>query len=149
MRQCKDQEIVYCAGGLVWREGTKGREILLILSQNDRSWKLPKGHIDADDPTWESAAKREVLEETGYRTVITDFAGYTKYPVKGVPKVVLYWHMEPDGEHNFEPNDEIAAIDWLPLAEAIDRLTFLNDKKFLLQFVSTSTSNSVHPAQNA
>jgi len=144
----KDQEIIYCAGGLVWRDAAEGRQILLIMSRNDGAWKLPKGHIDAADPTWEAAAKREVLEETGYETIITDFAGFTKYPVGGVPKVVLYWHMQAGVENRFVPNDEISAIAWLPVAEAIDRLTFLNDKKFLLQFVSTKISPSVHPAQH-
>lgn len=144
----KDQEITYCAGGLVWRDSESEREILLIMSCNDRSWKLPKGHIDPEDPSLEAAAKREVQEETGYDTIITDFAGFTKYPVKGVPKVVLYWHMQPVGESIFEPNDEIAAIAWLPVRQAIDRLSYLNDKKFLLQFISTSISRSVHPSQN-
>ena len=127
-----NQEIVYCAGGLVWKEGTSDREVLLILSRNDQAWKLPKGHIESGDPSWEAAAQREVLEETGCRTVIIDFAGFTRYPVGKRPKVVLYWHMAPIGNHVFEPNDEVEAIAWLPVREAVDRLTFLNDKKFLL-----------------
>ncbi len=135
----KNQEIDYCAGGLVWREEGGVREILLILSREDQAWKFPKGHLDDDDPTWEFAAQREVREETGYETVITDFAGFTKYPVKGMPKVVLYWHMQPVGEPRFEPSDEIVDFVWLPLRDAVDRLTFLNDKKFLLEFASIDT----------
>ena len=135
----KNQEIDYCAGGLVWREEGGVREILLILSREDQAWKFPKGHLDDDDPTWEFAAQREVREETGYETVITDFAGFTKYPVKGMPKVVLYWHMQSVGEHRFEPSDEIVDFVWLPLRDAVDRLTFLNDKKFLLEFASIDT----------
>ena len=142
------QKLDYCAGGLVWRDGAAGRELLLVLSRDDRAWKLPKGHIDPDDATLEAAAQREVLEETGYRAIITDFAGFTRYPVKGVPKIVFYWHMAPDGEHNFEPNDEIIDIAWLPFAAAVDRLTFLNDKKFVLQFIPGSLLRSVHPGQN-
>jgi 8-oxo-dGTP diphosphatase len=131
-----NHEIVYCAGGIVWREAERGRELLLILSREDQAWKLPKGHIDATDASWDAAAQREVKEETGYDTIITDFAGFTKYPVKGRPKVVLYWHMEAIGESGFEPCEEIEAFEWLPVHEAVNRLTFLNDKRFLLKFVT-------------
>ncbi|MDQ3013031.1 MAG: NUDIX domain-containing protein [Acidobacteriota bacterium] len=131
-----NQDIVYCAGGIVWRETERGREVLLILSRDDRAWKFPKGHIDDDDPSWDYAAQREVKEETGYDTVITDFAGFRKYPVNGrrgiVLKVVLYWHMAPVGEHDFVASDEIEHCEWVTLREAVDRLTFLNDKQLLL-----------------
>src|SRR5215510_3940851 len=122
-------KLVYCAGGIVWRKSGRGREVLLVLSREDGAWKFPKGHIDDDDLTWESAAQREVEEETGYATLITDFAGYTKYPVKKKMKVVFYWHMQPIGESNFEPSDEIERCEWVLEREAIDRLTFINDKR--------------------
>ncbi|HKX32836.1 MAG TPA: NUDIX domain-containing protein [Blastocatellia bacterium] len=131
-----NSKIIYCAGGLVWRRTERGRELLLILSRGDQGWKFPKGHIDETDPTWEAAAQREVKEETGYDTRITDFAGFTKYPVKEGPKVVLYWHMETVGESGFVPCEEIERFEWLALREAVDRLTFLNDKQFLLKFIT-------------
>ncbi|MCI0338849.1 MAG: NUDIX domain-containing protein [Acidobacteria bacterium] len=129
-----NREIIYCAGGIVWRYNERGREVLLIQSRKDREWKFPKGHIDDDDPGWDAAAQREVKEETGYDTFIVDFAGFTKYLAKGIPKVVLYWHMEALGESNFEPSDEIECCQWLTFREAVDRLTFLDDKQFLLKF---------------
>ena len=133
-------EIVYCAGGILWRENEHGPEVLLIRSRRNQDWKLPKGHIDDDDPGWDAAAQREVREETGYETIITDFAGFTKYPVNGGTKVVLYWHMEPVGESGFEPSDEIDCFEWLTLHDAVNRLTFLNDKQFLLQFSDNDRS---------
>jgi 8-oxo-dGTP diphosphatase len=131
-----NQHIVYCAGGIVWRQTERGREVLLILSRDDQAWKFPKGHIDATDPSWDAAAHREVKEETGYETRIVDFAGYTQYPVREGPKVVLYWQMEPIGESGFEPCDEIERFEWLAVREAVDRLTFITDKRFLLKFIS-------------
>ncbi len=131
-------EIDYCAGGIVWRRNEREREVLLIRSREDAAWKFPKGHIDPEDPTWEAAAQREVREETGYDTRITDFAGFTKYPVKRHLKVVLYWQMEAVGPWAFEPSDEIELCQWLPLREAVDRLTYLNDKRLLLQFSEPS-----------
>ena len=130
-----NKNIDYCAGGIVWREVSGGREVLLILSRGGNDWKFPKGHIDDDDAGWDTAAQREVKEETGYDTAITEFAGFTTYPVKGVSKVVFYWHMVPVGESDFEPNDEIIAYDWVSVREAFDRLTFPRDKEYLRQFV--------------
>ena len=129
-------KLVYCAGGIVWRWSDRGREVLLIMSREDQAWKLPKGHIDEGEG-WDRAAQREVEEETGYHTVITDFAGFTKYPVKNKMKVVLYWHMRPVGDFAFEPSDEIEQCAWFALPEAVNRLSFLNDKKLLLQFTET------------
>ena len=129
-------KITYCAGGIVWRESSRGREVLLILSRKNRDWKFPKGHIDDDDPGWDAAAQREVKEETGYDTVITDFAGFTKYPINHKTKVVLYWHMTPVGPWSFEPSNEIEKCEWAPVREAFNRLTFQDDKDFLRQFVN-------------
>ena len=54
-------KITYCAGGIVWRESTRGREVLLILSRKNQDWKFPKGHIDDDDDGWDAAAKTAAL----------------------------------------------------------------------------------------
>ncbi len=145
IREPKNHSIVYCAGGIVWRTsaGGTGEEVLLILSRSDQAWKFPKGHIDPDDPSWDAAAQREVAEETGYQTIITDFAGYTKYPVQGVPKVVLYWHMTPIGEGRFEPSEEVEAIDWLPIPAALHQLTFKNDRDFLRALIQQPTSGPI------
>jgi 8-oxo-dGTP pyrophosphatase MutT (NUDIX family) len=136
--------LVYCAGGLVWRDGEQGREVLLILSRDDQAWKFPKGHIDETDPGWDAAALREVREETGYVAEIIGFAGYISYPVVGrrgtAIKVVLYWHMTPVSAWAFMDSDEIEHCEWLPVRAALDRLTFLNDKQFLLKFITDERS---------
>ena len=133
------QKIIYAAGGIVWRDVSHGREVLLILRHKHQDWTLPKGHIE-DGESWDVAAQREVKEETGYDTVITGFAGFTAYRAKSKPKVVLFWHMEPAGECEFEPNDEVSHYEWVSAREAVDRLTYEKDRDLLRQFVRDEES---------
>ena len=131
----KNKELTYCAGGLVWRDGAVGRELLLIRMQEWQSWMLPKGRVEPTDAGWDAAALREVKEETGYTSVITDFAGHLQYiNSRGQEKLVFFWHMAPDGESSFAPNNEIDACEWVPLRAAIAQLTTEREQNFLRQF---------------
>lgn len=49
-------------------------EVLLVLREDFRIWALPGGGVEQDE-TWEQAAVRETLEETGYQVVIKQFVG--------------------------------------------------------------------------
>ena len=129
-------KITYAAGGLLWRKTKKGRQVLLIFRPQYSDWSLPKGHIEADDDGWDKAAQREVKEETGYDTAISDFAGFTAYRAKGKPKVVLFWHMKPIGKANFCQSDEVTACQWFTVEEAIEKLTYKKDKALLRQFAN-------------
>jgi 8-oxo-dGTP diphosphatase len=134
-----EQKITYAAGGIVWRNSSRGREVLLIMRAKHQDWTLPKGHIEKGE-SWDLAAQREVKEETGYDTAITGFAGFTAYEAKGNPKVVLFWHMRPIGESDFEPSDEVSHYEWVVAREAVDRLTYPKDKDLLRRFVTEAAN---------
>lgn len=55
----------YSAGGVVFRNGRKGVEFLLIEDLKGR-WSVPKGHVEAGE-TLEQTALREIGEETGLK----------------------------------------------------------------------------------
>jgi 8-oxo-dGTP diphosphatase len=49
-------------------------EVLLVLREDFRIWALPGGGLEPDE-TWEEAAVRETLEETGYQIEIKQCIG--------------------------------------------------------------------------
>lgn len=53
----------FTAGGVVYRQGQKSLEILMIQDHKGR-WTIPKGHVEKGE-TLEETAAREINEETG------------------------------------------------------------------------------------
>jgi 8-oxo-dGDP phosphatase len=89
-------------------------------------WELPAGLRDVEGEPLVETARRELLEETGYRArrwnVLTDH-----YSSPGIIterlRIFLARDLElvPEPERNFVPKDEEAhlLVDWVPLEEAV------------------------------
>ena len=90
-------------------------------------WSLPKGKLDRGE-SFEDAAVREVLEETGLRCRLRDeLEPVTYVDNKDRPKIVRSWLMEPLSR-TFEPNDEVDEVRWLEPAEAAEQLSYERDR---------------------
>lgn len=122
-----DDEVIRAAGGLLWRDGEQGKELLVVHRDRYDDWSLPKGKQEAGEELM-ATALREVREETGYHVRIERFAGAVTYEVDGTPKVVSYWQMVPVGEPAAEPDDEVSTILWLPLDRAAEQLQYPLEK---------------------
>ena len=124
-------EVIQAAGGLVWRTSPRGRELILIhRTRYGPEWALPKGKLDPGEG-WLQAAVREVEEETGCRATVNRFAGGSVYAVNGMPKVVLYWHMELQEQGPVQDTREVADLRWVSAEEALDLLTHSNERALL------------------
>jgi 8-oxo-dGTP pyrophosphatase MutT (NUDIX family) len=127
-------DLVRAAGGVVWRPGPAGDEVLLVHRSRYDDWSLPKGKLDPGE-TWEQAALREVHEETGVVAVLgAELAGATYDDHKGRPKQVRYWVMAVVSHDPFEPDDEVDALEWLGLDDAAERMTYRRDVDVLASF---------------
>jgi 8-oxo-(d)GTP phosphatase len=124
-------DTVHAAGGIVIRAGGSGAPEVAVIHRPSRDdWGLPKGKLN-DGETVQEGALREVREETGLRCELVRLAGHITYiDRRGREKVVAYWLMRPLAG-SFQPNDEVDLLCWLPVAEALDVLTYPNDRALI------------------
>ncbi len=128
-----DVNVVKAAGGVVCREGSSGEtEIVVVHRPAYDDWTLPKGKVDPDE-TPEECALREVKEETGFRCELGRPVGCTAYvDRRGRNKLACYWVMEVISGR-FRPGGEVDRMAWLPVADAVKRLTYERDKALITQ----------------
>lgn len=123
---------VRAAGGVLWRPGHGGHEILLIHRPRYNDWSFPKGKANPGEHDRE-CAMREVEEETGYRAR----PGHELTPVHYIDsklrlKRVRYWVMTViggDGRLAHETDESR----WLGQEEARNLLTYNLDRHVLAE----------------
>lgn len=123
------------AGGVVYRIGEEGIEIILVSRRSPLLFALPKGKVDAGE-TIEETAVREVREETGLAARIVEPLGEVKYwfsetAGKRVDKVVHFYLMQPTGGQLDDHDHEFDEVGWYHVAEAERLLTHKNQMHIL------------------
>jgi 8-oxo-dGTP pyrophosphatase MutT (NUDIX family) len=125
----RGRALILAAGGIVVREGPKAR-IAVVRLRRDKAWVLPKGKLIPGERAL-AAAKREVLEETGYKVSVHEFLGSMSYAFNGKIKIVQFWHMRAVGGPVGKLTNDVKAVKWLSLKQAIETLTRAHEKVFL------------------
>jgi 8-oxo-(d)GTP phosphatase len=118
-------EAIASAGAVLWRPAAHGIEVLLVHRPKYDDWSLPKGKREPGEHVLATAA-REVLEETSVRPVLGPRLRAAEYLANGRPKHVDYWSAL-SAYDEAAPSHEIDAVSWLPLPQALDRLTYAHD----------------------
>jgi 8-oxo-(d)GTP phosphatase len=123
-------DVVQAAGGLVVRRQSGLLEIVVVHRPVQHDWSFPKGKLEPGE-TLETAALREVWEETGMTCDLLRFIGHTEYvDRKGRPKTVAYWIMAAGGGF-FSPNEEVDELRWLSLDLASRLLSYPRDRELV------------------
>jgi 8-oxo-(d)GTP phosphatase len=113
--------LIRAAGAVLWRPGP---EVLLVHRSRYDDWSLPKGKQERGEHILVTAV-REVQEEASVRPVLGPRLSSVSYHVRGEPKRVDYWQARA-GEA--AADNEIDAVEWLPLDKALDRLSYRHDE---------------------
>ncbi len=121
------------AGGVVYRRGDEGVEVVICGRREDGVWGLPKGTPE-DGETLEQTARREVQEETGLSVAIEQPLGTIQYEFNRADaglryhKTVHHYLMRPTGGDLQEHDREYDRVRWMRAGEALRLLTFRNEK---------------------
>lgn len=114
--------ILHAAGGIVSNENG---EILMIFRYS--CWDFPKGKVEKDEE-WETAAIREVQEETGVRDITLQeplpntYHTYTLHD-KPILKITHWYSMRAPSQSLVPQTEEdISQAVWMPQEEVAVRL---------------------------
>jgi 8-oxo-dGTP pyrophosphatase MutT (NUDIX family) len=141
----------FSAGGVLVRR-LHGRWVLAAIrpgGKPDGLWVLPKGQLDAGESS-ETAALREVAEETGARGRVVAKLGDTRYwfswEGERIFKIVTFFlvHYESGrlGDIPEEFRHEVADVRWLPLAEAPTLLAYRGEREMAERAISLLSAES-------
>jgi len=136
---------------LCWRAGRRGLEVLLITSLNSKRWILPKGWPEAD-LTGAGNAAREAFEEAGVTgKIVAQPVGHYHYLKEkrdggGMPVRVEVFALAVTKQLDDWPEKALRTLAWLPLADAIGKVSEPGVRPILKSFQKQHTAHRPAPA---
>ena len=125
----------FSAGGIVIKKDNNQYFILVAQHSQHHGWVFPKGLIGdhKKGESKEETAIREVEEETGvFAKILKSLEPITYwYVFKGekIKKTVYYFLMEYVSGDTKDHDFEMENVEWLPVEDVLNRLTYPSDKK--------------------
>lgn len=138
---------VKAAGGVLWRPGATGPEVCLVHRPRHDDWSLPKGKLEPGEHPL-VAAVREVQEETGVRGLPEARLPRVAYRLPdGTPKTVDFWVLRAvdDPATGAADPDEVDAVAWTPLHQAVDEVSYPDDARLLEHVAAAPPVTAVLP----
>lgn len=144
---------ILAAGTVCWRrvptaDGGEQLMVLLVHRTKQKDISFPKGKLDPGE-SMPQAAVRETLEETGLAVSLGVNLGTINYvlPNGEDHKTVQYWAAEVTEAavqaSTFKPNGEISALEWAPLEQVKQRLSYKADRELFKVFVRLAERDAV------
>lgn len=125
---------IIAAGSVIWRKVNGEVQIALVHRPRYDDWSLPKGKQDPGESTI-ACAYRETLEETNLKVSFGPYIGDIEYFVADGLKQVFYWSARlADDSPKFHPNDEVDALEWYSINDAVEKVTRDSDREIIEKF---------------
>ena len=127
------------AGGIVVNK--KGE--VIVVNQDNVSWSLPKGHIEKGEDAL-SAAKREICEETGIKSLkwVKNLGSYQRYRIGKKEKEdksnlkTITMFLFTTSQEALKPKDpRNPEARWVEKEKVAELLTHKKDKEFFLKVI--------------
>jgi ADP-ribose pyrophosphatase YjhB (NUDIX family) len=131
------------AGGVVARSG-EILELCLIRPAGRNVWALPKGWVEPGE-THAVAALREIREETGIEGVIDgdldsiEYWFFSREDRVRIHKVVHFFLVRFVGGDTARHDHEVAEAAWFGLEQALDRMTYPNERQIVRRATALMT----------
>ena len=119
-------------GAVIFRRDTDGWNVLLIRHARGKHISFPKGHMESGELE-SHTAEREVFEETGIRVKVDRrYRAENRYNIRAdIQKLVVIFAAVTNQREITPQPEEIAEASWVPVEEALSRLTYERDRKIL------------------
>lgn len=140
MGNARGPRTITAAGTVALRSnGDGGTEVLLVHRPRYQDWSLPKGKLNSIEYL-PSCAVRETREESATTVALGIPLDPIRYPVGSGTKTVYYWRARVVGNGRHKANAEVDQAVWLSVREALDLLTYADERPPLRQAVALSES---------
>ena len=119
-------------GAVIFRRDTNGWNVLLIRHARGKHISFPKGHMEPGELE-SHTAEREVFEETGIRVKVDRrYRAENRYNIcADIQKLVVIFAAVTNQREITPQPEEISEASWVPVEEALSRLTYERDRKIL------------------
>jgi 8-oxo-dGTP diphosphatase len=126
------------SGGVAFRRNGKQLQVALISVGEARRWQLPKGTVEKNE-SHESAAVREVREETGIQTEVVSLIDRIEYWFFSTSagnrrrhhKFVYFYLLRALSGDTSDHDHEVNESRWVEINAAMKMLKFENERRIL------------------